>query len=68
MQLKALALERQRASPISSIMIVTKNIIHLNKKEGKNNFYLTVHMAILCGFVFQIFFVNLSKIVSLFSR
>lgn len=56
MQLKALALERQRASPISSIIIVTKNIIHLNKKkEGKNNFYLTVHMAILCGFVFQIF-------------
>lgn len=57
MQLKALALEKQRASPISSIMIVTKNIVHLNKKkkEGKNNFYLTVHMAILCGFVFQIF-------------
>lgn len=39
MQLKAFALQKQRASPISSIMIVTKNIIHLNKekkkKEGK---------------------------------
>lgn len=37
MLLKVLALEKQRASPISRIiMIVTKNILHQKKKrEGK---------------------------------
>lgn len=35
MQLQPFALQKQRASPISSIMIVTKNIIHLNKENKK---------------------------------
>lgn len=40
MQLKAFAMQKQRASPNSSIMIVIKNIIHLNLKKGKEKYFL----------------------------